>query len=77
MTFAEQDQSSASLRDVSSQQQQQQFQTLSLPDAWQMIQFEKRLDANTEGINKVDHSSAVERPGIIAPLISMGGPRCI
>ena len=31
----------------------QQQQQVSLPDAWQMIQFEKRLDANAEGINKV------------------------
>jgi len=29
---------------------------MSLPDAWRMIQFEKRLDANTEGINKVSWS---------------------
>jgi len=32
---------------------QQQRLSLSIPEAWQMIQFEKRLEANTEGINKV------------------------
>jgi len=35
---------------------QPKMQTLSLPDTWQMMQFEKRLDANTEGINKVGWS---------------------
>ena len=35
------------------QLQQPDQQQLSLPDKWQMIQFEKRLDANTEGISKV------------------------
>jgi len=33
--------------------QSSQAPQMSLPETWQMIQLEKRLDANTEGINKV------------------------
>jgi len=30
-------------------------QDVTLSEEWQMIQFQKRLDANTEGINKVGY----------------------